>query len=184
MTPTAGQAPNGPDDPAALPTSGIGSVDYVLRTAQQEMIAISTLADQKANILLGVSLIMTTVVVGVLPNTGMTYALGLLGGASALAATLALLSLLPSRVKDSKQPNPLYFADVAAMTYVEYHATMAATVSDSQQLYGAVLHDLYQSSQFLVSRKFRYLRAAYTVFLIGIGLTLIGVLVDVAVGNI
>lgn len=171
-------------EPSGLPSVGSGSVDYVLRTAQQETIAISTLADQKANILLGVSLIMTTVIIGVLPSTGMTFALGILGVSSAVAAILTLLSLLPSRPITGREPNPLYFVDVADMTYEAYTETMADVLAKTDSLYQAILADLYQSSRFLVSRKFRFLRAAYLVFLIGLVLTAVGVGIDIASGTI
>lgn len=160
------------------------AADYVLRTAQQEAITVSVLADQKANILLGVSLIMVTGLVGVLPSVGFTIALAVLGTTTVIAAVLALLCLVPD-LGPSRQPtNPLYFADVARMTFPEFRRRMVGVLATSPSIYEAILVDLHASSQTLLQRKFRYLRLAYSVFLVGLLLTVVAVVIDVAVGNI
>lgn len=163
------------------------AVDYVLRTAQQETMAVSALADQKANILLGVSLIMTTAVVGLLPSTGVTFGLMVLGTSTVVAAILALLSLLPSISSlsaNGSAPNPLYFAHVAQMPLEEFRSRMGAMLATNPSIYEGIIEDLHAASTVVFNRKYRYLRAAYVAFLTGLLLTVIAVLIDIAVGNI
>jgi hypothetical protein len=161
------------------------AADYVLRTAQQEMMAISALADQKANILLGVSLIIVTAVVGIMPSTGVTIALVVLGGSTVTAAILTLVCLFPSTGdRPDRARNPLYFADVGRMTFGEFRERMVGVLATSPSIYEAILRDLHESATAMLHHKYRYLRLAYGAFLVGLVLTVAAAVVDVAVGNI
>ena len=160
------------------------AAESVLRVAQQETMAISTLADQKANILLGVSLIMITAVVGILPSVGFTIALMVLGASTVTSALLALVCLYPSTGKKVGGTNPLYFADVARMDLDEFRQRMLGILATGPGIYDTIILDLHQVSKILLRHKFRYIRLAYGVLIVGLILTVVGVAIDIAVGNI
>lgn len=177
------------DDPRVARTGGGIAPDHaaaesVLRVAQQETMAISTLADQKANILFGVSLIMITAVVGILPSVGFTIALMVLGASTVTSALLALVCLYPSTGKKVRGTNPLYFADVARMDLDEFRQRMLDILATGPSIYDTIIVDLHQVSTILLRHKFRYIRLAYGVLIVGLILTVVGVAIDIAVGNI
>lgn len=178
------------DDRSAAPRAGARGLEHttaaesVMRVAQQETMAISALADQKANILLGVSLIMITAVVGILPSVGFTIALLVLGASTVTSALLALVCLYPSTGAKSGGTNPLYFADVARMEVDEFRQRMFDILKSGPDIYDTIILDLHQVSKILLRHKFRYIRLAYGVLIVGLVLTVIGVAIDIALGNI
>lgn len=61
---------------------------------------------------------------------------------------------------------------------------MAAVLQTSPMIYEAIVVDLHSSSRMLLERKYRFIRYGYLAFLVGLGATVVGVIVDLAVGNI
>ena len=161
-----------------------GSADYVLRSAQQELVTISMMADQKANILLGVSALMATAVVGVLPTTGLTIALVVLGCTTFFSASLALVTLLPTRPKLKGDANLLFFEHVSQLDQDDYRVQMHGVLASSEAIHEAILGDVHSASVALEQQKFRFLRWAYGTFIVGLALTAVGVVIDVARGTI
>ena len=135
-------------------------------------------------LVLGVSAIMTTAVVGVLPSTGVTVGLVCLGVTTVGAALMALISLLPSTGAKKRPPNPLFFADAARMPYEDFRRLMGDVIESPSAIYEAIVIDLHESATVLLDHKYRFLRLGYIVFIVGLTATVGGVIVDVAIGNI
>src|SRR4249919_1693458 len=78
---------------AAVPERNTG--DVLLRTMQQHHVALSTMADTKANILITVSSIILTLVLGKMNEPVLRGAMLTLAGFVLIALLLAVISILP-----------------------------------------------------------------------------------------
>ena len=125
------------------------SVDYALRTAQQNTLHLSAMADQKASIVLGSSFLILSIIftdIDLADPDFAVLALATTALASGLLATLALIPRMPTRTRRSTYPNLLFFGTVARMDHNEYMTAMRDVIADDSRLYDAILEDLYQSS--------------------------------------
>lgn len=161
------------------------SVDYLLRTTQQNLVQLSSMADQKANILLGASLIMLTIIVGISSNSGITASLASLGVFTAISAVLSLLAVLPSAPKSSgREPNPLFFGDISRMSQDQHRRLLATRIQEDNSLFELISTDIYQSACVLQRRKFTYLRVSYAVFIVGLMTTSVVMVIEWSTGRI
>jgi hypothetical protein len=159
---------------------GRGAVDYLLRTQQQNQVQLLLLADQKANIVLTVTLLISTVGAGSLLGGSPHPVLAVLVAGAVLAAAPALAALMPSlgarkrappatastaEVGAPRQPNLLFFAEVAELDPVAYRASMARLMSADARLYDAITADLHATAQVL-RRKYLWLRRSYLALLL------------------
>src|SRR5690242_5757176 len=78
---------------AQVPERNTG--DVILRTAQQHHVALSTMADTKANIIITVSSIVLTLSIGKLDQPELRTSVIVLMGFTLLALLLAILAVLP-----------------------------------------------------------------------------------------
>src|SRR6188768_2695045 len=78
---------------AAVPERNTG--DVLLRTSQQHHVALSVMADTKANILITVSSIVLTLVLGKMDDAGLRPAMLTLGAFILLSLLLAVIAVLP-----------------------------------------------------------------------------------------
>src|SRR6478672_2995404 len=78
---------------AAIPERNTG--DVILRTTQQHHVALSTMADTKANIIITVSSIVLTLSIGKLDQPELRTSVIVLMGFTLLALLLAILAVLP-----------------------------------------------------------------------------------------
>ncbi|HYN79306.1 MAG TPA: hypothetical protein VES73_16100 [Lamprocystis sp. (in: g-proteobacteria)] len=107
---------------------GRATVDDMLRTAQQNQLALTGLADQKANIVLGLTFLLTTLTATRFAQGEFPPALLMLLVSSIAAALFALATLIPSsavvrrpRAKEGAPArNPLFFGGIAAFDYPDY----------------------------------------------------------------
>jgi hypothetical protein len=152
------------------------SVDYMLRTQQQNNVLLMQIADQKANILIGLTAIMLTLVMSKFSTDTLTLPIMIFSGFSVLAALFALLTLLPRITKvgpdESKQGNSrlLYFNYVSKLGKQDYLAQMSQILRDDDAIYDAITGDIYYQAMVL-KKKYRYLRVSYLLFAFGIMLT-------------
>ena len=171
-------------DPDEAPLDTFAAVAF-LRTTQLNLVQLSQMADQKANIVLGASFIMITIIVGISSSSGLTASLATLGGFTMISAILALLAVMPSLPGDSKADlNPIYFSDVARMSKEQHRDLLRSYVADQSRLYELVAADIHESAGVLRSKKFAFLRAAYLVFIAGLLATAAVMAVEWATGNI
>src|SRR5207342_1091097 len=78
---------------AAVPERNTG--DVLLRTTQQHHVQLSVMADTKANILITVSSIVLTLVLGKMSDPGLRAAMMTLAGFVLVALLLAIIAVLP-----------------------------------------------------------------------------------------
>ena len=151
---------------------------HLVRTAQQINLALSQMADQKASILMGATFVVFTISVGQAGRQGVTHAILALAFFSFVSAMLAVFAILPSiSPKPSADPNILFFGNFTHMSEKEFADQVIEKLHSDEDVYRAMLKDIYQNGLVLQRKKYRFLGYAYRAFLIGLivtVLTLIG----------
>ena len=167
--------PHGPSDRPFDAVEGRSSADYVLRNVHQQLVALSSQADLKANIMITVtaillSLSLTHLDEGRLRPSAITFAGFLLA-----ALIFALLSVLPKfpfpgqRRRERRAPRDLlFFNHVAAMSQDDYVRAMAGILESDSSAYEALARNLHNQSVYLLQAKYRYLTMSYLAFLGGV----------------
>ncbi len=150
-----------------------GSSDHLLRLLQQHHVQLSTMADTKANIIITVSSIVLTIVLGRINDPDLRLGLLVLGMFSLIALLLAILAVLPKfrRAKRLEGPIPegfniLFFAHFTALDQKRYLEEMAAAMMPGRA-YETVVKDVYSLGTYLATHKYPYLRWSYLSFLCG-----------------
>ena len=164
-------------DKSGLMSKGIQTM---LRLTSENHLKLSDMADHKANILISVNAIIISVILGVLlrkldeePYLTIPTIIFLL-----VAVTTIVISILATRPKISggtftaediaqKKTNLLFFGNFHKATYEQYDAAMRAMMLDTDYLYGSLIKDIYYLAVVL-GRKYRLIRLAYNIFMIGI----------------
>jgi hypothetical protein len=148
--------------------------DNMLRTAQQHHVALSTMADTKANIIITVSSIVLTLSMGRVDQPEIRSGVLTLTVFTLLALLLAILAVLPKyrplHLKTTELPpgfNLLFFGHFAELPRERYLAEVARSLQPDGSVYAAVANDIYSLGTYLAHHKYRYLRLSYLCFLTG-----------------
>ena len=157
---------------AHIPERNTG--DNLLRTAQQHHVALSTMADTKANIIITVSSIVLTLSMGKIDQPDVRNSVLTLTVFTLLALLLAILAVLPKyrplRLTTVELPenfNLLFFGHFAELTRERYMAEIARSMAPDGSIYAAMANDIYSLGSYLAHHKYRYLRLSYICFLTG-----------------
>ena len=127
----------------------------MLRTVQQHHVQLSIMADQKANMLLGATFVVFTLAIGQSRNGSLSLPLFILAVSAFLAAGLAALAVMPSTVpKPASGGNWLFFGTFTQIEEDEFQEKMMATLGTADDLFKAMLHDLYQLGCVLQTKKY------------------------------
>lgn len=170
---------NEPDDAPRAPLS-LQSV-HLLRTAQGNTLALSQMADGKANILIGATFVVFSLVVTQAFSSEVKWSVICLAVTAFLSAICAVLAITPPMRAKAVAPehfNPLFFSHFSTIDEEEWTYGMLEKLRSDEALYRVMLRDLYQNGQVLHRRKYRYLALAYRLFLGGLGLTLAVFLIE------
>ena len=168
---------------AAIPERNTG--DCLLRTMQQHHVQLSTMADTKANIIITMSSIVLTLVLGRLDDPQLRIASLTLAGFTMLALLLAVLAVLPKYrplklIEGAPFPtgfNLLFFGHFAELPRERFLTEIAGALKSDGSVYETMARDTYALGWYLAHHKYRYLRLAYLFFLGGF---ILAVLVQVA----
>ncbi len=155
-------------------------IQTMLRLTSENHMKLSEMADNKANILISVNAIIISVILSVLIRkievdkhlaipTFIFLATGL---------TTIVLSILATRPKITKgsftredilnrKTNLLFFGNFYKSQLDEYKWGMGMMMKDPNYLYGTLVDDIYYLG-IVLGRKYRLVRIAYSVFMIGI----------------
>lgn len=170
-----GHDPNVAATAAKTPYSPDGV--HLLRTTQQVQYQLSQMADQKANMLLGVTFLIFTITLAQVRDGGPgTIPLLVLGASAFASAVLAILAVLPSVKRPPKSNtvgNILFFGSFAQLSEKEYLDTMLGIIGDNRAVYEAFARDIYQNGSVLSRKKYKLLGYAYRVLLAGLIASLI-----------
>ena len=168
----------------ALPERGI---ETMFRVALRNHITLSDIADTKANILLSVNAIIISLVlsnlVSKLDNPSNDYLIWPTAIFAAFTVASIILSVLATRpnvtkgkfTKEdvaNKKVNLIFFGNFHKMSLSEFEWAMNEMMQDRDYLYGSLSKDLYFLG-LVLNRKYNLLRTTYTVFMIGIVVSVI-----------
>lgn len=165
---------NKPEDAPRTPLS-VHSVQLI-RTAQTNTLLLSQMADGKANILIGATFVVFSLVITQVLSAEVKWSLiclAITSFASAIFAVLAITPPIRAKVVSAVQYNPLFFSHFSLMEEEDWVNGVLDRLRSDESLYRVMLRDLYQNGQVLHRRKYRYLALAYHLFLGGLGLTLL-----------
>jgi predicted metal-dependent HD superfamily phosphohydrolase len=167
-----------------LPDRGI---ETMFRVALQNHITLSDIADTKANILLSVNAIIISLVlsnlVSKLDNPSNSYLIWptvIFATTTVISIILSVLATRPNVTGGkftkedvaNKKVNLLFFGNFHKMKLNEFEWAMKEMMQDKDYLYGSLTKDLYFLG-LVLNRKYSILRLTYTVFAIGIILSVI-----------
>ncbi|RYD15487.1 MAG: hypothetical protein EOP90_08875 [Lysobacteraceae bacterium] len=150
------------------------TADNLLRTAQQHHVALSSMADTKANIIITVSSIVLTLSMGHLSDPELRVSVLVLSGFTLVALLLAILAVLPKyrpmRVGDAPLPegfNLLFFGHFASLPRERFMLEFARALTPDGSPYATWANDIHALGSYLAHHKYRYLRYSYLFFLAG-----------------
>ena len=184
--PAAGSKPPEPGKPVAAPSvpspSGYSNhAIHLVRTLQQMELALSQMADQKASILMGATFLVFTISVGQAKNGSIPFALAVLAFFAFCSAMCAVFAVLP-KISNAKSgvggTNKLFFGYFTAMDEADWTNQVLGDLRADEDVFRAMLHDIYQNGQVLQRKKYKYLGLAYRVFITGMSLTFITFVIE------
>ncbi|NBP68269.1 MAG: hypothetical protein EBU52_05950 [Cytophagia bacterium] len=154
-------------------------IETMFRTTSENHVTLSGMADTKANILISINSIILSIIVSVLFRKLEEYP-QLLVPTLMLVATclativLAILSTRPNVASgqftrediQQKKTNLLFFGNFHNVELKDYEWGMRQMMKDYDYLYGSMIKDIYFLGKVL-SRKYKFLRLAYTIFMFG-----------------
>jgi hypothetical protein len=154
-------------------------LNVLVQQTRHHHISLSSMADIKANMLLTISSVVTTLCVSHLSNLTYRPALSVLMFFCLVTVFLACYVVMPN-LRVAKRPdnyfeldnpkfNPLFFGDFHTMKFEKHLNIMEQVLDDASLCYEVELREIYGLGQFLVHKKYRILRYGYLSFLTGFG---------------
>ena len=163
-----------------LPGRGVESM---FRLTARNQINLSSIADNKANILISINSIVLTVLVSVGIGKISDYPVITFPAIVLIVTCLStvVFAILSTRPKISsgkfteedihnKKVNLLFFGNFYNMKPEEYEWALKEMMTDPNYLYSSLIRDQYSLGK-VISQKYRLLRIAYTIFMIGLVLS-------------
>ncbi len=149
-----------------------GDAVQAIRTASLAQYHLSAMADRKASMMMGASFVVFTICVAQATSRGhLPLALLVLAVSAFLAALISAIAVMPTihAAKDVQgERNLMFFGGFAEMKEDEYVAEMMNRLADQEQMLSMVARDVYQNGQVLAHKKYRLLKYAYSIFIIGL----------------
>ncbi len=160
-------------------------VETMYRTTYRTHINLSSIADNKANIMLSINAIIVSITLSTLvpkfediPNLVIPTVVLLL--VCLVAIIFATLSTRPKITEgrftrkniEERNANLLFFGNFYNMSLDDYHWGMLEMIKDEDFLYSSMTRDLYYLG-IVLAKKYRYLSYCYAVFMYGLILAVI-----------
>lgn len=160
-------------------------IQTMLRLASQNHLDLSEMADRKANILISVNSIIISVILSVLVrrlevDTYLTVPAIVFLTSSLLTIIVSILATRPKVTEGNfsredvinKKTNLLFFGNFYKASLEEYEWAMSTIMKDQDYLYGVLIKDVHQLGVIL-ARKYKLIRLAYNIFMIGLTVSVI-----------
>lgn len=166
------------------------AVDTMFRVTARNQINLNSIADNKSNILISVNAIIISIII--------TMLAGNIGSLShdivpiivflvvcLITIIIAILSTRPNIVTRkfteedlvNKKVDLIFFGNFIKLDYDDYEIDMKEMMKEDEHLYSTLLKNQYELGKIL-SKKFRLVKIAYNVFMIGIIITVIAFLIN------
>ena len=160
-------------------------VETMYRTTYRTHVNLSSIADNKANIMLSINAIIISIVVSSLvpqfdSNPSLILPTFFLLSICLIALVFAILSTRPKVTEgkftrediEQKRSNLLFFGNFYNMELKDFHLGMMEMIKDSEFLYSSMTRDLYYLG-IVLAKKYKYLRICYSVFMYGLILSVL-----------
>ncbi len=160
-----------------LPGRGVESM---LRLTARNQISLSSIADNKANILISVNSIVLTVLVSmgigkISDYPAITFPTIIFAITCLSTIVFAIFSTRPKFTSGkfteedihNKKVNLLFFGNFYNMKMEDYEWAMKEMMDDPNYLYSSMIRDQYSLGK-AISKKYNLLRIAYTIFMVGL----------------
>jgi hypothetical protein len=172
---------------------GKKTIETMFRITSSNNQKLSDMADNKANILVTVNSIIISIIISqMLRDTGeyteFSFPTYTIICTSMLTIIIAVISIIPMLLPsglftkkeiENKTVNLLFFGNYYRMGFEDYRQGMIKVMGDRDFLYGSLIKDEH-SQGIALGRKFRLLRVAYYVFMIGIAASVVGYFITTA----
>ena len=155
-------------------------VETMYRTTYRTHINLSSIADNKANIMLSINAIIISITVSTLvPNFGenpkLIFPTLILLATCLISIVFATLSTMPKITEGvftredikKRKSNLLFFGNFYNMKMEDFHWGMMEMIKDSDFLYSSMTRDLFFLGKVL-AKKYKYLRICYRIFMYGL----------------
>ncbi len=170
-------------------------VETMYRTTYRTHVNLSSIADNKANIMLSINAIIISILVSNLvprldSEPELTVPTMLLLLVCLASLVFAILSTRPKVTEgrfsrediENKQSNLLFFGNFYNMELEDFHWGMMEMIKDSDFLYSSMTRDLYYLGVVL-AKKYKYLRICYSIFMFGLILAVVAFAVALNFGG-
>ncbi|WP_035673490.1 Pycsar system effector family protein [Flavobacterium sp. 83] len=162
-------------------------IDTVFRVTLGNHTRLSGIADSKANILLSVNAIIISIALStIIPkldspkNAHLVIPTFIMVLSSVITIIFAILSTRPKVTRgvftkediENKKVNLLFFGNFYKMPLQDYEWAMNEMMKDREYIYNSMIKDLYFLG-IVLEKKYRLLRIAYNLFMIGIVISVI-----------
>lgn len=153
------------------------SVDTFFRVMARNQVNLNQIADNKANLLITLNILVFSTILGFLATTEMRVATYIIPATSLLITNSAttVTAILATRPKyrkkhELKEPNLLFFKNIAEEEPQRYSNKVLALFEDETNVYNHLAVDQQQMAQVL-TKKFDLLKISYNILLAGISVT-------------
>lgn len=160
-------------------------IETMFRLTSRNHINLSSIADNKANILISVNSIIISIIISGLIKTldnhsHLIIPTYMILTINVITIVFAIIALRPNVSKgkftrkdvESKATNLLFFGNFHGMAREDYRWGMMEMLNDSNYLYSSLIDDIYFLGKVL-GKKYKYLRYSYNIFMYGIILAVI-----------
>lgn len=162
-------------------------IQTLFRVTLKNHLTLSDIADTKANILLSVNAIIISValsnLIPKLDNPSNSYLIlptAIFITFSVVSMVLAVLATRPNVTSgqftkqdvENKKVNLLFFGNFHKMSLADYEWAIQELVKDKEYIYSSLTKDLYFLG-LVLNRKYKILRLTYTIFIVGIVVSVI-----------
>lgn len=168
-------------------------IETLYRTTYRNHINFSAIADNKANMMIGINAIILSIVLtlfgsglvgameGLVTNPLLALPVGILVLCSSIAMVFAVLSARPNVSKNTIRFDPdnlaatngiLFFGNFTGLTQAQFNQYMAMLQENDELTYENMNNDLYNLGLVLL-KKYRLLRNAYNIFMFGLILSIL-----------
>ena len=171
------------------------SIDTAFAVASQNNQHLSSLADNKAHILITVNSIILSALISLLmrrlqENDYLTFPTFLLLSINLLTMVLAIIATRPTVSRgtfskadlEQKKTNLLFFGNYFKMMPEQFTSGMWVMMDDKVYIYNSLMLDIYQQGT-IIGRKYHFLRLAYNIFMCGLVMSILAFFVAAMIYN-
>jgi Family of unknown function (DUF5706) len=165
------------------------TVETMFRTTITNHLKLSAMADQKAGLLVSVNAIIISIVASLMVreiavNPSLIGPTCVLLVVCLLTITYALLATRPSvkpqadtsDLANIDQMDLLFFADYTVLSLEQYQTALKEMMKKEEKLQDSLIKNIYAQGQ-VMNRKYKLLKTAYTIFMIGFPLAVLSYIV-------